>query len=159
LILACGESSTLIGEITDISRYEEVRASYEPEYVAHFPIHIPAEASNVIFLYIPRFMQGPNQFHLDLTLPNESIVQEYEFFSSQAIQILDEENPFPEDRYFPLMETLEGDPYAFPESFQIMILYSEPAGNTPDFSWNHGTEYGVSISQEKSRIIYWFIFW
>ena len=49
---------------TKISRYENIRSSWSPEYVKHFPKSIPNQAQNVKFFYRPGFLQGGSTMEL-----------------------------------------------------------------------------------------------
>jgi hypothetical protein len=41
-----------------------------------------------------------------------------------------------------------------PKDFEILLLSSEPYKSNPT-DWNHGKAAGISISRQRSEIIYW----
>lgn len=154
----------LIGQITDITRYLEIREEMgDSELAHHFPKSIPEYAQNVKFEYVPGFLQGGEIFQLRMKLPEDEIDSLYKEFRLKATHIFiggetnDHANTtdgVPTTFFY----TSDTEDQSFPDDYEIMVINAEPEG-TPKFKWNHGVSYGVAISTEKSDIVYWLESW
>lgn len=151
------------GQITDVTRYAEIRDSFEGSVlVEHFPDTIPSTATETNLDYLPRLMQGGSHFQLRLTLPPEQIRDLYSHFDAIAeYRYMGGASPhntltdkIPATRF----HTSGTDDTSFPDSYGILVLGAE-AGGSSEFKWNHGHSYGVAIDISTSEIVYWFEYW
>jgi hypothetical protein len=153
-----------IGQITDITRYTEIRKEMgDSELARHFPTSIPENAQNVKFEYTPGFLQGGETFQLRMKLPDDEIDNLYKEFRHESTHIFiggetnDHANA-PGGIPTTFFYTGDTEYQSFPDDYEIMVLNAKPEG-TPKFQWNHGFSYGVAISQQKSEIVYWSEYW
>lgn len=153
-----------VGQITDLSRYTEVREQIgDSELARHFPTSIPDNAQNVKFEYVPGFLQGGEIFQLRMKLPQSEIDNLYNEFRPKAKNIFiggetNDHANLPGGVPTTFFYTSDTEDQSFPVDYEILVLNAEPMG-TPKFQWNHGFSYGVAISQEKSEIVYWSEYW
>jgi hypothetical protein len=150
-------SPGLIGDITDISRYEEVRASFEGSpLVSHFPEVIPPEATDVQMIYVPSLFQGGTVFQLRLTLPPARIAElqlQYVELATYVFPASYEPKSLT-DIPIPFLHSSGASADSTHGDFQILIIDAHDQGET-DFPWNHGYSYGVALSPAFSEIVYW----
>jgi hypothetical protein len=150
-------SPRLIGVITDISRYQEVRASFGGSPLAnHFPEVIPPQATNVQITYVPGLFQGGTVFQLRLTLSPQRIADLQLQYEELATHIFssDYEPTSLNDVPIPILRSRPESPDDAQGEFQFLIIDAHPQGD-PDFPWNHGYSYGVALSTNTSEIVYW----
>lgn len=153
-----GTMGSLTDAIVDIDRYNEILEGYaENAGIQHFPTTLPLDASDIHFYYLPRFLQGGNILQLRLKRPINEILLEKERYKSQVLY------SFPNGSFnsqipLPSLRAGSGESNSFPETFEIIVLGAEPAGND-EFQWNHGTIFGLAVDEENSEIIYWYEWW
>jgi hypothetical protein len=155
--------------VRDIARYEETLKDYGEyfgeELVAHFPSHIPDNATRVTFYYLPSFLQGGSLLRLRCRLPSsqiDAVLHEYvpnaKQIQTSTGSILESStrlDPIPVSRTWILSEE-DSEMAHEPEGFLLLILGGEPY--QPE-DWNHGETYGVAVSTERQEVIYWSEFW
>ena len=144
--------------------YAEIRKQIgDSVFIQHFPSSIPENATNVKFVYLPKYLQGGGHIQLRLKLPQPEIEEllteyhskaKYKFIGGDRNEHANEPGGVP-TTYFYTSGTDDG---SFPDTYEILVLKVQPEGN-PDFEWNHGYSYGVVIGVEKSEIIYWAEYW
>ncbi len=155
---------SLLGVTRDVSTYPAIRAQLgDHPAIRHFPQTIPSDATDVHFYFRPDFLQGGTSLQLRLTLPREQIDQLYSQFKDQAIRQyfggdanthVNLPNGVPTTFFF----TSGSETRSFPETYEILVLGAESRGD-PDFTWNHGTTYGVAIDVSASVIVFWLEDW
>ena len=145
--------------IRDTAQYEKILAYYDEELVAHFPTHIPDDATRVTFYYLPPFMQGGAHLQLRCKLPSFQIDAMLQKYLSTAKQIQNSTGDIVESSneqgYIPSPSFFyeeNSETVSIPEDLLVLILDAEPyePGN-----WNHGYSCGVAVSTEKQEVIYW----
>lgn len=150
-------------EITNVSRYSEIRNQWPPSLVQHFPDTIPANATNVQLAYLPSFLQGGSHFQLRLKLPPDKINDLLVHFSATAKRRyeggdtndhINQSGGVPTTRFY----TSGSSDHSFPATYEILVIDAQPQGN-PEFKWNHGYSYGVAIDNSASEIVYWVEEW
>jgi hypothetical protein len=140
--------------VTDLDEYPKVLESFaDNPSLSHFPLEIPADASEAYLYYHPGFLQGGTVFQLRLRIPNEQILMEKEQWLPQAIDPSEYES-------IPLRDLRAGyEPgIQMPETFELIWLGVESAGQG-EYEWNHGATYGIAINEVNSEIVYWFEWW
>ena len=124
---------TALKEVTEPAYYERVLAvnGYpENSYLAPFPEHIPPDAENVSFRYLPQFLQGGSEFYLSYRVSAEEQRAQTETLCQSAV------------RY----GTAEEYRNAFPETFTLphepedtdAVLYLLAQDREHIFAQNHG---------------------
>lgn len=152
-------------EITDTSRYEEIRSStwLHQELVKHFPAVIPDYAANTRFIYYSGNLQGGSFLQLKMKLPQtkiEKLLAQYRNRSQRKYQggntndHLNQKNGVPTTFF----HTSDNEAESFPPSYEILVLGAHDRGNS-SFKWNHGDSYGVAIDKYTSEIVYWAEVW
>lgn len=155
--------------ISAVSKYENVKRLrwHRKDLVKHFPETIPSVARDPRFYYHAGFLQGGASIELRMQLPAESVEEVYATYVRQAKSIFDGARKLPSDssnpnvlpkwRFFtfpPEQDETPNVPPLLPRDFEIMLLSSYPYKSNPT-EWNHGESSGISISRERSEIIYW----
>jgi hypothetical protein len=157
IFLVQPRSAGLIGDITDVSRYEELRASFDGSpLVSHFPEVIPPEAAEIHMIYVPALFQGGTVFQLRLALPPARIQDlrlEYEELAACTFTPSYEPQSLA-DIPIPSIHLGPAAPGTAQPEFEILIIDAHPQGDT-DFPWNHGYSYGVAFSSDSSEMVYW----
>ena len=154
-----------LGQITDPSRYEEIRRSTwsHQELVKHFPTVIPSDAANTHFIYYPGSLQGGSFLQLKMKLPQTKInklLAEYRNRSQRKYQGGNTNNHLNQKNGVPttFFHTSGDETNSFPPSYEILVLGARDRANSR-FKWNHGDSYGVAIDKYASEIVYWVEVW
>jgi hypothetical protein len=141
----------LIGEVTDLARYQTILARYgNNDLLAHFPIRIPPDAIAVDFYFAPRVFQGAEVLELQLTMSAEAFESVRSTLAPQA-----------ESAYsgpYPCFRVEAADECALPDQFELIVLRGQALGDA-DFSWNHGSSSGVALDPLGNRVVYWYTTW
>jgi hypothetical protein len=148
--------------VNDVKNYHQVRKQIwlNQAIVKHFPTQIPADATNVHFVYSPGYMQAGNVLQLRLKQPKAKItalLAEYEkvalskYRGGNSNEHIDKPNGVPTTFFHTSEDTTDN---SFPFNYEILVLGVEDRGSK-DFKWNHGNSYGVAISREDKEIVYW----
>ena len=147
------------GEITDLTRYEEIRESYEDSIlVRHFPEEVPENATNAEMYYLPKFLQGGEQFQLRLQLPEREVTELHARFDALAgKRYAGGENVYWEPEV-PRLHVGGSKDSSWPGSYEILVLDAQPAGSA-ESEWNHGYSYGVGVDKSALEVVYWCEFW
>jgi hypothetical protein len=140
---------------TDISKYEELLHDYSSELTQHFPDHIPENATQVRFYYLPAFMQGGSFLQLRCKLPLGEVNALLTRYRPIARQV-GTSAQIQASAKIPLT-SFEGQTN-LASDFQILILGGEP-GKTNPVDWNHGYTYGLAISIQRQEVIYYADYW
>jgi len=155
--------------ITTASKYQNVIALrwHDQGLIEHFPEKIPPNAGNTRFYYRAGFLQGGSSIELRVQVPDNFVESVYAIYRPQAKAIFNGAeklergagNPdmLPKWSFFtfpPDENETPGTHSLLPKDFQILLLSSHPYKSNPS-DWNHGQSSGISISRERSEIIYW----
>ena len=154
--------------VDDVARYEAVLGDLghpNERLVAHFPVHIPENATQVMFYYLPAFLQGGANLQLRCKLPSsevDSVLQRYLATAQQVqnsrgdvIEAKGDYHPLPT----PSFRNEDDSGFApLPEGFLVLVLDAKPYRTDP-VDWNHGYSYGVAVSTERQEVIYWAEYW
>ena len=165
IISSClNQNNSFVGEISDPKEYPAIMNEVGNENsLSHFPPDIPKGSDFVRFHYQPNILQGGNVLQLRVRLSQEKVQFIRAKHIIDALQVIPqgEKQQYKKassDFCFPNFYTSDTNHRDWPESYEILILGSESLGSE-DFPWNHGVCFGVSISTNKSEIIYWYEDW
>jgi hypothetical protein len=151
--------------IVELDQYPQMVAEFhDSTLVAHFPPEIPDEAHNRSFFAVSGALRQARVMQLRYELPAEQIAALLEMYQSQAVYEFlggdaSEHVDLPDGVPTTYFYTGDGESYAFPESFTILVLDAQVEKLTGDGVWKHGYSYGVAISVEESEIVYWLEEW
>lgn len=142
--------------VTDVNRYERVLALADTRdglMRASFPETIPADASDVSFVYWPALGQGGQFAALSYRAGEETIQAYAEAFGGAAVWV-GRRNDGEAEEYGIFSGTFSGIGVTEEELSRDYLLYvmvSQPS--RPD-DWNHGKRNVVAIDQAHSRVIF-----
>lgn len=141
--------------VTDIRKYEKLMPTERTEIDQHFPKKIPEDAMNISFYYLPPFLMGDGHVQLRLKRSPEEIKKLHQEFSNKKIKSFMGSDSAGEDLFLTSFLTSNSQGGKFPANYEIILL--------GESDWrknrNHGDQYGVAISLEKSEIVYWLDMW
>lgn len=147
-----------------LGRYAELRRTWYPELVGHFPDAIPADAREPRLSFFPGFLQGGAHFQIRYGLPADQIKALHSRFSSEKTKSffggdtnahMNQTNGMPTTSFY----TGTDGRRDFPADYEIMIFDPVLTNRPPGFYWNHGRSHGVAISTAKNDIVYWAEAW
>jgi hypothetical protein len=154
--------------VYSVPRYEAVLEGLEypsNRLVAHFPAHVPANATRVTFYYLPRYWQGPLILQLRCRLPPSEVDPVWQRYRATACQVHDSAGdiiegrdcgaPLPTARF--RNDDNSGDA-PLPQGFLVLVLDADPCSTDP-VDRNHGYSYGVAVSTGSQEVIYWAEYW
>jgi hypothetical protein len=151
--------------ITEVSRYQEIRAGYEDSLlIQHFPESLPPEATDVQIEYLPKFLQGGGYFKLSYKLPLEQINELHTRFNGTARYKYREGDVnhltgnLPDDVPRPSFQMSASTKEDSFETYEVFILDIQAARGA-ESEWNHGYSYGVAIDDTAWRVVYWNEYW
>jgi hypothetical protein len=140
---------------TNPLHYNDCLKAWDTKLIAHFPQHIPANATKTSFYFLPGFLQGGSIVELSCVLPEsdvDAVIKKYARVAEQTESKLAAYAHKPEISLVHLDEKTDVDPQAF----QMYVLDAEPYMPS---SWNHGYFYGVAVSTQDNRVIYFAQVW
>jgi len=151
--------------ITDLSRYQEIRESYQDSpLIQHFPETFPPAATDIRLEYLPKFLQGGSHFIVSYILPSEQIneiriqadeIAKYKYRTGESNQLTDE---LPDDIPKPPFQIDTTTAESSSQTYEVFILDVQAAGGAGS-EWNHGYSYGIAIDDVARRVIYWHEYW
>jgi hypothetical protein len=151
--------------IVEVDSYPQIVSEFhDPSLVAHFPPQIPDEALNRRLFASSGALRRAKVVQLRYTLPAEQIAALLEQFQAEAVYAFQGgdasghsalSDGVPTTYFY----TGDGESYAFPDSYTILVLDAQARTITGDGFWKHGYSYGVAISLEESVIVYWLEEW
>lgn len=152
--------------VTEISRYREVRHSFDPEatLVRHFPPEIPPEARNVRLYFVPGFLQGAAVLQLRMKLPPAQVQKiQARFRKTAKFKYIpgDKDNSLhPETSpqgvvisHEYIFHTGESRDRPFPKNYELLVI--EDTSGAPTYNWKHPNLAGVAIDLVTSEVVYW----
>jgi hypothetical protein len=147
-----------------LGRYRDLRQTWQPELVAHFPDAIPQNAEKPRLSFFPGFLQGGAHFQVRYGLPAGEIAGLYTRFSSEKTKSFfggDTNDHMNQTNGMPttFFHTGTDDRRDFPVDYEIMIFDPVMTNRPPGFYWNHGRSHGVAISTTRNEIVYWAEAW
>lgn len=145
---------------TDPGCYESVLERYnypKTEWIRHFPVRIPGNATNVHFYHLQAFLQGGMILQLRCVLPSEEIESLLTESFDKAKQVQETDGDYlgftgPKGLPIPRLCAGERDYVHWPKGYKIVVFNAEDHAHG---SWNHGFSYGVAISIERYEVVYW----
>jgi hypothetical protein len=151
--------------ISEVSRYPEMVAEFhDPALVAHFPDEVPDDARSVGFFAVSGLFRRVRVIQLRCELPQEQIANlqtqflgeaDYVYAGGDASVHSEISAGVPTTYYY----TGGTESYAFPDSYQVLVLDAQADKITKDGFWKHGYSFGVAISEEESVVVYWLEDW
>ncbi|MEZ6102171.1 MAG: hypothetical protein R3E01_36715 [Pirellulaceae bacterium] len=148
-------------EIRSVKKYKSCRKSFPPQLVARFPTDTPEDKSDPVFSYYPGFLQGGAHIQLRVRLSPETIVNLVDELKTQTKHAYkgggffthyneDQEHNLPTASYHTQRDDVDAN--EFPGHFTLYVL---DADDRASGSWNHGSTFGIAISEETNEAIYW----
>ena len=141
--------------ITNLSRYDKIKAMWPTDLVRHFPTTPPDSAS---FYFQPSFLQGGASLQLKVRSTVADIETLISTCSNQMLAAyvggdmnshLHLTNGLPTTFFF----TSNTDDVIFPNDYTIIVLEAEDRdGDSP---WNHGCTAGIAVSTQRQSVVYW----
>jgi hypothetical protein len=151
--------------ISEVRRYPEMVAEFhDPALVAHFPEEIPDDARGTTFFAVSGLFRRVRVIQVRYELPPEQIADllaqflggaEFVYAGGDASVHSDLADGVPTTYFY----TGGTEGYAFPDSYQVLVVDAQADKLTKDGFWKHGYSYGVAISEEESVIVYWLEEW
>jgi hypothetical protein len=152
--------------VTEISRYREVRQSFDPEatLIQHFPPEIPREARNVRLYFVPGFLQGAAVLQLRMQLPPDRVQKiQARFRKTAKLKYIPggkDNNLQPETSPNGVVitheyrfHTGESSDRPFPKNYELLV--TEDTSGAPTYNWKHPNLAGVAIDPATSEVVYW----
>jgi hypothetical protein len=146
---------------TRLNQYVPLRAEWYRRGLAdHFPVTIPANASQAKLSSLPKFMQGGGWFQLRLTLPEAEVASIFEDATKRAkafydggrrFQLVDARNDGLPGAGFYTGDTLDRD---FPADYRVFVFAARSYRPGEAMQWNHGDCRGVVVSRTRHEVIY-----
>lgn len=142
--------------VINLDQYERI-LNHKSALTAHFPEHIPPDAVEVHFYYLPAFMQGGSELLLRYRTSSsypDALLRKY---SSAAIEVINGPASKSQSTSFPhaLTGWINSVGYdVLPDDFQVLIL-----GTSRPEDWNHGYSYGLAVSHQRQEVLYWAETW
>jgi len=146
--------------VTDISRYQEIRATYWPSnMVSHFPVRLPSTAS---FHFHPAFLQGGAAIQARVPTSSAECASLLSSYSEHALAVYqggdvndhqNASNGIPTTFFYTGGTTDQ----KFPRDFSVLVLSAED--HDGGFAWNHGDSSGVAISTQRQEVVFWAESW
>ena len=121
----------------------------------------PRENSDPVFSYFPGFLQGGAHIQLRVSLATDDIVTLASELKTKTEHAYKGGDLFThynkdKDKNLPtaMYRTQRDDvlAYEFPKHFTVYVL---GADNSTSPSWNHGSTFGIALSEETNEAIYW----
>ena len=169
IVSVSGEMAEATQNVTDAKQYQRTLNGYwkssAPELVSHFPKSIPPEASEVHFLFTPKFLMGGARLYLHYQTSGDEIRRLREIASKSRTSSIGLDghvagapniNHFPLPLYLPRFSTGA----ELPEDFEC--CYFDPIPSTilgQEWIWNHGQTHGMAFSEKRNEVIFWAEFW
>jgi hypothetical protein len=147
-------------DVTDVSRYTEIKETWPTNLVRHFPDKAPHPA---VFFYQPGFLQGGSALQLKVAMSPTDLAAELSKISPHVLVTYqgggrqdhrNSTNGIPTTDFFTSGTT---NTLKFPDDYAIMVI--EANDRNGGFPWNHGSTAGIAISTQRNMVVYWAELW
>lgn len=145
---------------TDPGCYESVLQRYnypEREWIGHFPVRVPRNATSVHFYHLQAFLQGGMILQLRCVLPSEEIESLVTESFDKAKQVQETHGDYlgftgPKGLPIPKLCAGEKGCVNWPKGYKIAVFNAKDRAHG---SWNHGFSCGVAVNAKRNEVIYW----
>ncbi|MFI5204000.1 MAG: hypothetical protein ACHQF2_05840 [Flavobacteriales bacterium] len=141
-------------EITDITKYHELKSRFDPIYISHFPVSLESIPSKQMH-YLPACLQGGThlQVLVEYAYPDE--------YLKEARALLGKAAHAGTKKYLKdsldinlLFKSEVGTIKSLSEYKEIVVIHAIPTGDKK-FKWNHGVTAGAAFNPVQLQILYW----
>lgn len=147
--------------VQDVNKYASCLKSPRQELTAHFPRDPQIKDGDPVFSYYPGFLQGGAHLQLRVRLVPAEVAKLTKETASKTKHIYqggsifshhnqNQKNNLPTASFHTARSGEDG--YEFPSHFKLYVLGAKEGS---DGSWNHGSTFGIAMSEETNEAIYW----
>jgi hypothetical protein len=157
-IVFLSDSNSAIADVRDPSRYPGILNQMRTQMtdgtkgLSFFPASIPNSATDIRFFYRPHFLQGGAILQISYCLPDAAIrliAASPPTSTTQPVQNV----AIPGYLNFWVLDPRDPEPSGLPSDFKAYLIDAKWPLSPTDV--DDGYCYGIAISMQKHRIIYW----